>query len=39
LVFFSGDMILPSAAIMTVAGSTLGSASSGNSPFYLNLNT
>ena len=39
LVFFSGDTSLPSAFINIAAGSTLGSLSSGISPFYLNLNT
>ena len=37
--FFSGDTSLPSAFIIIAAGSTLGSLSSGISPFYLNLNT
>ena len=39
LVFFSGESSLPSADIIIAAGSTLGSASSGTSPFYLNLKT
>ena len=39
LTFFSGETSLPSAFIIIDDGSTLGSASSGTSPFYLNLNT